>query len=94
LNLADWSVGGEYQSVAKIFHTTPQGAAAIGFSLSYLCISGFIFGQNRLQLFKRYRWYDMWNKKEWFVGWYQLKPKEIDESKSLLYRLYRFIFSK
>jgi hypothetical protein len=93
LSLYDWSEG-EYASVAQIFHTTPVGAAAIGFSLSYLVISGFIFSQNRLQLLKRYRWYDMWNKKQWWVEWYQSQPKEINESKSLLYKFYHFIFCR
>jgi hypothetical protein len=94
LNLHDWSDGGEYSSVAQIFNCSPQIAAALGFTISYLVITGFIFAQNRLQLLKRYRWYDMWNKQTWYIGWYQLKPEKIDEAKSLLCRFWRFIFHK
>jgi hypothetical protein len=59
LNLNDWSSGGEYDGVASIFNSTPAVACALGFIISYTVISGFIFGQNRLQLLKRYHWYDV-----------------------------------
>jgi hypothetical protein len=91
LNLNDWDLGGEYSGVAEIFKVGPAAAAAIGFSLSYLCISGIIWGQSCLQKFKRYRWYDMWNKKTWYFGWYLLTPTEIKEPKSLLYRLKKIL---
>jgi hypothetical protein len=61
LILYDWDMG-EYSAVAQILHVSPAVAAFFGFSISYLVISGFIFGQNRLQLLKRYRWYDIWDK--------------------------------
>jgi hypothetical protein len=93
LSLYDWSYG-EYAPVAQIFHTSPAGAAALGFILSYTIISGFIFAQNRLQLLKRYRWYDMWNKSAWYIGWYQLVPHQIHESKSWLYKLCHLIYRK
>jgi hypothetical protein len=91
LNLNDWSDGGEYSSVAQIFGSSPGVAAGLGFTLCYLVITGFIFAQNRLQHLKRYRWYDMWNKETWYIGWYQLKPADIHERKSLLYTFPRFI---
>jgi hypothetical protein len=86
LNINDWSSGGEYDGVATIFNSSPAVACALGFILSYSGITLIIFGSNRLQLMKRYRWYNMWNKEKWYIGWYQLKPDVIKEPKSLPYK--------
>jgi hypothetical protein len=93
LNINDWADGGEYSGVAQMFKVSPGVAAAIGFALSYSCISLFIFLQNRLQLWKRYRWYNMFNKKTWYVGWYQLHPTKIQESQSLIVKGFNKIFT-
>jgi hypothetical protein len=64
LSIYDWGQSGEYSAVAEIFNVSPEIAPLIGFSLSYACISLFIFLQNRLQLLKRYRWFEMIDKLE------------------------------
>ncbi|MDR3257884.1 MAG: DUF5378 domain-containing protein [Mycoplasmataceae bacterium] len=89
LCIFDWSYG-EYSGVSEFFGVGPGAAAAIGFSLSYVCISLIIFLQNRVQLLKRYRWYDMFDELDWFKGWYQLRPTTINEPKSVLRKMVLF----
>jgi hypothetical protein len=93
LSLDDWAPGGEYYVVAQVFNSPPALAATYGFAFCYTVISLLIFGQNRLQHIKKYRWYDIRNKKTWYIGWYKLKPNlnKESESKSLLYKLCYFI---
>jgi hypothetical protein len=41
--------------VTELFGGNPKVAIAVSLIIAYIAISGFIFGQNRLQLIKKYR---------------------------------------